>query len=153
MHVVAATSLAYKPFSLLHNVHAGEPDVDAKEPLLHGWHFPSLDFSGDDFPAGHFGQFSDGGLVPVVPAGHASELLQRPSSVQSVARKPSEIVTSVDPSPPTIFPSAGKVQFHPPVLFCNHPRGQPLHSTEASNSAYLPGIHLVHAVDSIPSFV
>ena len=109
LHVVSCGASAYSPLLLSHKLQFGELGVEENFPFSHSKQ--SRDPWKEVNPAGHDSQISDGGSVPTVPAGHASEFMHCwPFSLHSVACHPLAMLTSVEPSPPTIAPFSGVLQ-------------------------------------------
>ena len=88
-----------------------------------------------DVPATHCVQDPSGGVLPIVPAGHAVN----PDSAVASILDPSGTTTEEDPPSATIDPALTRVQLIRFGLGCKYPVGQLSHSALPSSFENVPG--------------
>ena len=88
-----------------------------------------------DVPDGHSGQNSLGGVLPIVPAAHASN----PDGAEALILDPSGTTTEEDPPLVTIDPAATGAHSDCSGSGCKCPKGHLSHSSLPSLLEILPG--------------
>ena len=100
-----------------------------------------------DVPATHCVQDPSGGVLPIVPAPHASNPDGAPASILD----PSGTITAVDPSPATTSPSPTAMHAVACVSGWYVPSSHGSHVILPEDEAYVPGLHFKQLTAPCPS--
>jgi hypothetical protein len=111
------------------------PVLSLNLPLSQPWHVVAPGVL--DVPLGQSSHDSSGGVLPIVPALHASN----PDRVEVLILDPSGTITAVDPPPATTCPSSTAMHVVALVSGWYVPSSHGLHVILPEEEAYVPGLH------------
>ena len=111
------------------------PFLPLNFPLSQAWHVVAPGVL--DVPVGQSSHDSSGGVLPIVPASHASN----PDGALASILDPSGTITAVDPPPATTCPSLTTMHVVALVSGWYVPSSHGSHVILPEDEAYVPGLH------------